>query len=468
MEVRGNFMTRAECEKIHEMSVYVLEHVGVDFMEPYCREVFKSHGAKVEGERVYISREMLENALSTAPEVFTVTGRNGKSVTVGKENQILAPASGPLFVRRGNDRHRNTAEDYKNFQKIHHNSRVMDMLNPNLIEPADIARDIVRDYQMAVCLKYTDKPLIGLTTAPNHTINCIEMTQRFYGIKESVMLGIINVISPLKYDDTMLEAVKICAENHQPMMFACCSMPGATSPITLSSTVVVNNAEVLAGIVYAQLLSPGIGVLYGNTSGGCDLRFVTPTIGSPELALFVFASAAMAQYYKLPCRTGGALADSKLVDWQCGVESTMTMMASMISSSNFILHACGVMESFSTLSYEKFLLDEQNIEMLGKITGGIQMYMDQEELNNIAEVGPGGQYIDADHTLEYLHDELYTPKLFSKTAYAGWVNSGGKSAKQLAGEQIEERIASYKPVEITKEQEDVLVSYIGKDLYRSI
>lgn len=467
MLVKGDFLTRQEIEQIHEMSVNILENAGVVMDDEYARTVFKEHGAKVEGEKVYISRRMLEDALKTVPEEFSICGRNGKSVVIGGDHKVIAPASGPLFVRRGNDRHRNTAEDYKNFQKMHHTSPIMDMLNPNLIEPADIDSRIVRDYQMAVCLKYTDKPLIGFTTTPEHTVHSIEMIQKFYGKKENVTLGIINVISPLKYDGTMLQAVKLCAERRQPMMFACCSLPGATSPVTLSGTIVVNNAEVLAGIVYAQLLCPGIGVLYGNTSGSCDLRYVTPAIGAPETALFIFASSALARFYKIPSRTGGALADSKLVDWQCGVESTMTIFPSLMSSSNFVLHACGVMESFSTISYEKFLLDEQNIEMVQKIVDGVHVRADAEEVENIIEVGAGEQYIEAEHTFDYMHEELYTPRLFNKMGYDAWVNQGSKSAADLANEKIDERIASFVPVDITKEQEDILESYIG-DLAKTL
>ncbi|MGI6028430.1 MAG: trimethylamine methyltransferase family protein [Candidatus Heteroscillospira sp.] len=461
MKVKGNFLSQAEIEKIHELSVKVLAEQGVELEDPYAVEVFKSHGARVDGRIVYIDEAMLKSALESTPSVFEINGRNGKKVLIGEEHSVIAPVSGPLYVRRGDDIHRNTALDYKNFQKMHHNSPLMDMLNPNLIEPSDIARSVVRNYQMAVCLKYTDKPLIGLTTSPEDTVNSIEMIQRFYGTKENVTLGIINVISPLKYDLTMLTAVRLCAERRQPMMFACCSMPGATSPVSLFGTMIVNNAEVLAGIVYAQLLCPGIGCLYGNTTGSCDLRYVTPSIGSPETALFIYASAAMAQYYNIPCRTGGALSDAKAVDWQAGVESIMTMLPSMMSSSNFILHACGVMDSFSTISYEKYILDEQNIEMIRKITEGISFGDDEEEYDNIDEVGPGGQFLQTMHTLTNLRSELYTPKYFHKMSYDTWANSGAKSVCQLALDEADRRIAAYEPVALLPEQDEILRSYIG-------
>lgn len=467
MKVRGNFITREEVEQIHLMSLRVLAEQGVEFADPFAIETFKSHGARTEGNIVYIDEPLFHKAMSTAPSMFEIKGRNGEKVILGGDNCVVAPASGPLNVRKGDNVHRNTAEDFMNFQKLHHNSHVMDMLNPNLIEPSDIERSVVRNYQMAICLKYTDKPLIGLTTSPEDSVNSIEMIQKFYGEKDNVTLGIISTISPLKYDRVMLAAVRIYAEYNQPLMFVCCSTPGATSPVSLFGTMVVNNAEVLAGIVYAQLLRPGISCLYSNTTGSCDLRFVAPSIGSPETALIIYATAAMAEYYNLPCRAGGALSDAKTVGWQAGVESFMTILPSFMSSNNFILHACGIMDSFNTISYEKFILDEQNIEMAQKIVNGISFGDMEEEYENIDEVGPGGTYLLTSHTLEHMKEELYVPKLFNKMGYNKWVMEGLKTENQRALEEAERRIAAYRPVEMDLEQEKVLRSYIG-DLYDSI
>lgn len=469
MRVAGNFLTQQEVEKIHEMTLSVLENDGVIMDDDDACELFRKNGARVEGKTVHIGRELVEKALKTAPSTFKIRGRNGKFVTFGEGHKVLAPASGPLFVSRGDDHHRNLALDYLNFQKMDHTSKVINMLNPNLIEPSDIDREIVRDYQMAVCLKYTDKPLMGLTTSPRDCEHSLDMIRRFYDADpdETYAFGLVNPISPLKYDKTMLTACKYFAERNQATMFPCCSMPGATSPMTLSGTIVVNNAENLAGIVYAQLVRPGAPVVYANTSGGTDMRSITPMIGSPETALISLASAAMAHYYGIPCRTGGSLADAKCVDYQCGVESTFTMLAAIMSTATFVLHSCGVMNSFNTLSYEKYLLDEQNIEMIMKFVNGMPIHTDEEELENISEVGPGGQYLESDHTFDYMREEVYMPLLFNKVGYAAWEAAGKKDAAQLANEAIDKRIESFVQPEISKAQEAVLREYIG-DLYDAI
>lgn len=469
MRVEGNFFSKSEVENLHDLTLKVLERDGVVLNDQTAVDIFKQHGAKVDGKIVYITSDMVEKALQTTPSEFSIRGRNGKVAKFGEGHKVFAPASGPLYVLRGDDHHRNTAEDYKNFQKMDHTSKIMTMLNPNLIEPADIAREIVRDYQMAVCLKYTDKPLMGLTTSYQDCVHSTDMIRRFYDADpdETYTFGLINPISPLKYDDHMLVACKYFAERNQATMFPCCAMPGMTSPVTLSGTMAVNNAENLAGIIYTQLIRPGAPVVYSNTSCGTDLRYMTSAIGSPETALISYATAALAHYYNIPCRTGGSLADAKCVDYQAGAESTITMMASLMSSATFILHACGVMNSFNTLSYEKYLLDEQNIEMLMKIVNGMTIHTDDEELENISEVGPGGQYIGEEHTMDYMNEELYMPKLYNKMGYASWEKNGKKDATQLANEKIDERIESFECPSLSKEQEGILKEYIG-NLYDTI
>ena len=449
MQVKGNFISRAEVEKLHEMTLYVLEHDGVIMDDEAACETFRQHGAKVDGPIVYIGRDLVEKALATAPSEFTIRERNGKFVTLGEGHKVLAPTSGPLNVKRGDDYHRNTALDYKNFQKLDHTSKVINMLNPNLIEPADIAREVVRDYQMAVCLKYTDKPLMGLTTSLQDCIHSTDMIRRFYGAgeDETYTFGLINPMSPLKYNETMLQACRYFAERNQATMFPCCSMPGVTSPATLSGTVVVNNAENLAGIVYAQLVRPGAPVVYSNTSCSTDMRYMTSAIGAHETALISLASAALAQYYNIPCRTGGSLSDAKCVDYQAGAESTLVMLPALMSSCSFILHACGVMDSFNTLSYEKYILDEQNIEMMMGLVNGMTVHTDEEELEVISDVQPGGQYISEEHTMEYMRDELYTAKLYNKMGYAGWELEGKKSPVEKANEEVDRRLASYQQPE---------------------
>jgi len=302
---------------------------------------------------------------------------------------------------------------------------------------------------------------MSFTMSPEDCIHGMDMAQRFYGHEENAVIGLINVISPLKYDAAMLAAVNAYAQRRQPLLFACCSLPGATSPVTLAGTLAVNNAEVLAGIAYAQIRQPGLPVIYGNTTGSCDFRYVTPAIGAPETALFIQATAALARYYGIPSRTGGSLSDAKDFDWQAGSESVMTMMSTLMSGSHYILHSCGILDSFNTLCFEKYIMDEQNIQMLLHFTDRPPIEMPEEEFENIFEIGIGGQYLQSDHTMEHFRKELYAPRLFNRMSYEDWRAKGEPSAYANASAEVERRLSAYVVPESTSEQRAVLESYVG-------
>lgn len=462
MRFKQHFLTPEEAAQIHAMSVRILEEVGMEIEDASARETYHKHGARVEGGTVYLSGAMLEETLKLIPSSFSIYGRSGKEVKIGGGHMTIAPDGGPMFIRRGNEQYRALSEDFKNFQKLCHTSNVLDMNAPWITEPADIDRSLVRDYQMAVTLKYTDKPVAGYATSQQDSIHSIEMAQKFYGIFDRyVSLGVISAISPLKYDETMLQAVRAYAERKQPLLFASCAMPGATSPVTLSGTIAVNNAEVLAGIVYAQLLQPGLPVIYGNTTGGCDLRYAAPTIGSPEAAMLIQATAAMASYYHIPCRTGGSLSDSKCVDWQAGVESATTLMTTLMTDAGFVFQSCGILDSFNTLCYEKFILDEQNIELFRRMTDGCDFIPTEADFQDIAAAGPGGQYLNSEQTMKLFKKALYIPKLFAKMDFNSWEQQGSPSAVQYAQKELKKRLGSYQMPEMTAEQDQVLRGYIG-------
>ena len=428
MKFSGNMIGEKDIKDIHELTLKILAEIGVDYEDEELVELFRKRGARTEGNTVFIDEELLNDCLKTVPSQFEIYGRKG-NVTVGGDNQIIAPVSGPITVMEGDETRQNTAEDFIKFQMLHHSSYVMDMLNPNLIEPADIPAEDVRNYQMAICLKYTDKPLIGFTTSPDASVNSIKMAQEFYGVgdEENVVLGIVSVISPLMYDETMLEAVKIYAEKNQPLMFACASLPGATSPTTISGTVAVNNAEVLGGI----------------------------------------AAAELAKFYGIPSRTGGSLSDAKEVDWQAGVESTITMLPAIMSSSNFILQSCGVMDSFNMISYEKFILDENNIKMFMRMRDGFVLDDKEEVFEVIKNVGTGGQYLQEMHTAMKFRKEHFFSKLFIKEGYEIWEKNGKKTVMENAADAYKKRLEDHKYVENSDKQNDQLSVYL-KDYLQNI
>ncbi|MCP4454804.1 MAG: trimethylamine--corrinoid methyltransferase, partial [Planctomycetes bacterium] len=171
------------------------------------------------------------------------------------------------------------------------------------------------------------------------------------------------------------------------------SIAGATSPVTMEGTLVVQNAEVLAGIVLSQLVREGAPVVFAGSSSATAMRYGTLSIGAPEMAINTAATAQMARFYDLPCRGGGALTDAKQVDSQAAYESMMSMQMATLSGINFVLHSAGILEGYMTASYEKFIIDAEICGMCKRIKRGEELTPEKLAVEAISQVGPGGDFL---------------------------------------------------------------------------
>ncbi len=462
MRIERDFLGKEEVELIHEATLEILSKVGVEFQHKGAIEVFTKHGAKVEGNKVYIDKKLFETALSSIPQSFILRGRTSdKDIEIGLGKTVIGTASGPVFIREGDSRRFTTSKDFENFTKLCESSKTIEVMNGNMTEPQDIDIEKRNGFRLATSLKYSTKPLMGFTIGKADAQDSIGILQSFVGSKEkNLIMGIISVISPLTYDFGMLDSMFEYIEEDQPLMFACCSLPGATSPVTIAGTLAVNNAEVLAGIILSQLIKPGFPVIYGNTTPSCDLRYVTPAIGGVETALITTATATLGKYYGIPSRSGGSLTDSKLPDMQAGIESTLTILSPIMSGINFILQSCGILESFNVLCYEKFLIDEQNIEMVKRFCLGFDIDKDLLGREVIENVGPGGHFLQEIHTMMHFKNEHYIPYLSSRESYDMWLNNSSRTITSNAAEEIKKRLEEFEAPEITKEQRKLLSQYL--------
>jgi len=462
VKVKADFLQKNEIEKLHEATVHVLSKVGVRFQNDAALEIFRHHGAKVEGNKVFISEKLLLSALATIPKSFRLQGREAKNdVIIGGSAPVLASASGPVYVRRENNKYLAKDEDFINFIKLSETSKVLNVTNYIMVEPQDVAPERRKIHQVASCLRFSTKPMVGITMGDGATTQCLKLVEKFYGsLAEHRLIGIISPISPLVYDEQMLDHVIEYAEADQPLLFASCSLPGATSPITLSGTIVIDNSEVLAGIVLSQLIRPGLPVIFGNTSTACDMRYASPAIGSPETALITLTTAALSKFYGIPCRSGGNLTDAKTADMQAGLESMLTILPSLMSGVDFVLQSCGILESFNTISYEKFIIDEETLTTVKRFVAGYEIREELMGLSMIEQSGPGANFLGEQHTIDFFRKEQYVSDLFSKEGYAQWEERGALTIEQKAGQSIEKRLREYSEPYISKDQEKILQEYL--------
>jgi trimethylamine--corrinoid protein Co-methyltransferase len=237
---------------------------------------------------------------------------------------------------------------------------------------------------------------------------------------------------------------------------------GTTGPITLSGTLALHNAQILAGIVLTQLVNPGTPIAYGGISGPADLRTGNILYGAPELSKATAAIAQLADYYNLPSRSGGSLTDAHLPDIQAGVESTLALLTAAQSGIHLISYTCGMMGSFLSLNFEKFLIDEELCGKVKNLMAPITITSEEIDLKNIEEVGIGGNYLTTKQTFERCRTEFFSPNLMVSQSYDAWKEGGMKRLEDKASGLIEKRLQSYEKPIIDKEVEQSLQKYVAE------
>ena len=455
-------ITQKEIETIHEKTLYILEHIGVKFEQPELLEFFKKKGIRMEGNRVYIDKATVEQALSTAPASFTIKTPY-EELKIGEGGRAISTASGARNILRPDGTLvAPTLEDYKAIRKLDATSPIVNLSSSPLTVVEGIPQDKVDLVKTAYTLEYSKHPVIASCAHKEDAEETIELVRRFYGYGEKdagyFVIGVGNVISPLRYDRHGIEALLSYTTRNLPVVVACCSTPGMTSPITVGGSIVQNNAEVLAGVVMTQLVNPGCPVVYGNVTFGSNLRVATPTSWGPEVAIFTQYAAAMAKYYKVPYRVGGNLSVAKTVDWQDGAQSALSMMTTLDCGCDFIFHACGELDCLNIFSMEKYVLDEdiirQRLEMEKRdfITDEA---VDMDSIEDVATT-PGGNFLAEDDTVELYQTEYYLADLFSCESYDKWQSQGAPSVLERAQKRVEKRLAEFVAPEYTPEQMAIL------------
>jgi trimethylamine--corrinoid protein Co-methyltransferase len=462
-------LTKTQVEMVHETSLRILEQIGLDFGYPPALEVLKKGGAKVDGQRVFFPSRLVEAQIKKAPHRFTLHARNPKNnVVVGGRNTVFTPGYGAPFVTDLDNGRRNaTLKDFENFVKLTGASINQDILSGNVVEPNDIPYEIRHAQMLYTSLKYSDKCLMGSTMGKKGAGDSIEMASIVFGSREQLaekpyMISILCSLSPLKYDARMLGALMEYAQAGQPQLISSLAIAGATGPSTLVGNLALQNAEILAGIVLAQLVREGTPVIFSGASSNAEMRSGALSIGSPEMAMNTAATAQMGRYYKLPVRSGGAVCDAKSPDAQASCESMMSLLMARVCGINFVLHSAGILESYNCMSYEKFIIDDEMCGMVKRIKRGYEVNPDTLAFDIIKNVGPGGHFLDKDHTFDHFRTEFYQPQLSNRDDFVTWQASGSPQSMQTANKKYKEILANYEAPELSADVNRDLQKYIEK------
>jgi trimethylamine--corrinoid protein Co-methyltransferase len=462
-------ISQAELERIHENSLRIMAEIGVVMPEAESKEILKKHGATVDGDIVKFPRELVEWAIKSAPESYTLYGRDSsKNVEISCENTAYAgPYGSPFVTDLDRGRRSGTMADFIEIVKICDKLENIDIQSHISCEPTDVPTSKRPTEMVFNTMKYSAKPLMGSVYGYENAMHCIELASIPFGgldaIKERPVISSLPcTLTPLEYDSRQLGAIRAYAETAQPQLVNSLSIAGMTTPATLAGLVSVQNAEVLAGIVLAQCVRPGTPVVYSASGSNGDMSAALLSIGSPEDAVVSLLNGQLAKYYRIPCRISGALSDSKLLDSQAAYESAITLMMAQMAGGNFILHSAGIIETYNCTSYEKLIVDNEIIGYLRRIKQGVEVSDDTLAFEAIEEVGHGGTFLVHEHTLEHFREEFYLPTLSDRRAYGQWKNSGSPSAEQRANARWKDILANYGEPTLPADVEKDMRRYMEK------
>ena len=447
----------------------VLEEIGIEFRDDAeALALWRDAGADVKGERVHFPKGLCRSLLRTAPQAFTQNARNPeRSVRIGGKATVFAPVYGPPFVRDlEGERRYATIEDFENFVKLAYMAPAMHHSGGTVCEPVDIPVNKRHLDMVHAHMRLSDKPFMGSVTAPERAQDTVDMCKILFGADfvddNCVVINLINANSPMVFDDTMLGAAKVYARNNQACIVSPFILAGAMSPVTVAGTLTQILAEVLAGASFTQLVRPGAPVLFGTFAASISMQSGAPTFGTPEPSLVSYGAAQLARRLGIPFRTGGSLCGSKLPDAQAAAESSNTLNTTLLAGTNFVLHSAGWLEGGLVSSYEKFMIDVDQLGMKQRLAEGVDLSEDAQALDAIGEVGPGSHYLGCAHTQAHFQTAFYRSPLADNNSFEQWQIEGEKRIEQRANALCRDWLDAYQAPPLDPGIGDGLVDFIAR------
>ncbi|MEA5387951.1 trimethylamine methyltransferase family protein [Haloarculaceae archaeon H-GB11] len=388
-----------------------------------------------------------------------------RAVGPGRRRRVrhLPCGSAPNVLTYEDGRRPSTLEDYETLQKLTQMTDVMTTTGYNHCEPNDVDQEVKHYRLLERAIKLSDKPLKGDCWGADRAKASIEMAgiaNQDPDLSKPYMFATINSVSPRIWDTKMTGGLLEFARAGQVAVLSPAVMASASGPSTLAGTLALGNAEILAGNVMAQLANPGTPIVYGLPTSNVDVRYGSFAIGSPEGALCVAFAGQMGRYYDVPSRAGGSLTDAKVPDAQAGAESMLQMFVTIQSGVNLIHHAVGMLDSYSTSSPEKFVIDCESLRYIEHFRNGYDINTDTLAEDLVADVEPGGHFLNQRHTLEHSRDDYLFSDMFYRDSYDNWADEGEKDAFEVAHERVEEMLDEYERPELDPEVAAELEAYV--------
>ncbi|MDI6769551.1 MAG: trimethylamine methyltransferase family protein [Anaerolineales bacterium] len=449
-QANGLHITRLsdeQFEKMHAASLEILERIGVRLHLQEAIDLLKKAGARVEGDLVFVPHTLVEKALATAPKQVTLHDRHGNPVMpLGGNRCFFGPGSDCLNIidHRSGERRRPVMQDVIEGVTLCDALPNIDFVMSMLL-PSDVDQAIADTYQMKAMLSYTTKPILYVSYEVRGLVDAVEMAETVAGgeaaLREKPILTCyINVVSGAVHNEEGLRKLLYLSGKGLPTLYIPGSCAGVTSPMTMAGAVALDMAGGLLGLVLAQLNREGAPfIVSAMDPAALDMKTMVSPYAYPERGII----RAVSQHYDLPTLALAGGSDSKLSDQQAAAEAALTMLADVLLGGN-IVHDLGYLESGLTYSFAQLAVCDQIVSWIKAFTSEIEVSDETLALDEIAAVGPGGNYLATKHTKKHFRETWY-PQLFERGTYADWVQKGSKTLIERASERVQKILAEHLP-----------------------
>jgi len=460
-------LTQEQEEQVHEYAMRICEEIGLDVLHPDARKLLEEAGQKVEGDRVYFDRGFVMEQLAKAPHTFTLHARNPENtVEVGGGTTLWMGVGGPPFLSDLDEgRRAGTLEGHDTFIKLTQAASPLNCAQTGACEPTKMdvnTRHLDMEYST---LRWSDLPYTTYGTSGPKARDGIEMARIVHGGDlgdRTALMGVVNSVSPLIWDFRMVDALIAWAESNQATVVTPFLLGGATAAVSVAGGLAQQVAEALSGVAIAQTIRPGAPCLYGSFFQATDMRSGAPALGTPESIFGVFAGAQLARRYGLPFRGGGGLCSSNAVDAQAAAESSFMLWATMLAGTDVVLHAAGWLEGGLTASLEKFALDVELLEQLQVQQRGVGFSEEEFAFDALKELGPGGLWLAAQHTMDHFREWQYISPLFITQDFTTWSAAGGEETPARANRRWKQLLETYEDPGIDADTDAELIAYMDR------
>ncbi len=442
-------LTQEQVERIHDASLELLEEVGLKVRYEPARELFKQHGCIVDGERVKFPREVVEKYRKLVPPTFTFHGRDPKfDKTIPQDSPVIVTASSaPDIIDpvTGVER-RAESKDIARIAHLINELPGYDMFSiSTLADDAPAAQFTIS--RLYPSIKYCLKPIRVTTTDRKDTLSIMEMAYMVAGgeaaYKEHPFLThhYCPVVSPLTMDNLSTENVMYFAKEGLPVYPTIVPNAGLTSPMSMAGSLAQGNAEFLSALVLMQMVKAGTPTIYATLGTVADMRSGAYTSGAIECGMLHMAFAQMARFYNVPAGGYVGLTNAKVNDAQSGYETGMSGIAGLLGGMD-MFNIGGLIDALKTFDFAKAVIDDEVAQMMKRMKRGINFSDDELGLPLIKEIGPGGSFITAKHTINRMKTEAVMTKLADRDARTIWVKKGSTDIHTRAMKKVKEIMAS--------------------------